>query len=175
MDAMQRRQQVRRVVEEAEQPVSASALAKRLGVSRQVIVGDVALLRAEGCDIISTARGYLCHKNENANRHIAKLVCRHRKEQTQNELYTIVDMGGSVLDVIVEHAVYGELAARLELHCRRDVDLFLERFAGGEPRLLSDLTGGLHLHTISCPDAAVFAMIKAALQEQDLLYPEEST
>ena len=175
MDAKQRRQQVRRAVEEAEQPVSASALAKRLGVSRQVIVGDVALLRAEGCDIISTARGYLCHKNADASRYVAKLACRHSKEQTRNELYTIVDMGGHVLDVIVEHAVYGELAGRLELCCRRDVDLFLERLAGGEARLLSDLTGGLHLHTVSCPDAEAFARIKSALQEQGLLYSEESS
>lgn len=175
MDAMQRRQQVRRVVEEAEQPVSASALAKAFNVSRQVIVGDVALLRAEGCDIISTARGYLCPKNKSTDRYIAKLACRHRNEQTKNELYTIVDMGGSVLDVVVEHCVYGELSVRLELHCRRDVDLFLERFAGGGARLLSDLTDGLHLHTISCPDAESFAMIKDALQAQGLLYPGEST
>lgn len=175
MDAMQRRQQVRRIVEETQQPVSASTLARTLKVSRQVIVGDVALLRAEGCDIISTARGYLCPKHESAKRYIAKLACSHRKEQTKNELYTIVDMGGSVLDVIVEHSVYGELSARLELHCRRDVDLFLGRFAGGEARLLSDLTGGVHLHTISCPDAETFAIIKGALQAQHFLYSEEST
>ncbi len=175
MDAMQRRQQVRQVIGEAEQPVSASALAKRLGVSRQVIVGDVALLRAEGCDIISTARGYLCPKAENTNCYLAKLACFHDKQQTRDELYTVVDVGGSVLDVIVEHPIYGELSARLELHCRRDVDLFLERLSGGGARLLSDLTDGLHLHTISCPDAETFSTIQGALQMQGLLYRGEPT
>ena len=54
-----RRRAVAQILEEAEGPVSAAALARRFSVSRQIIVGDVALLRAGGADILATPRGYL--------------------------------------------------------------------------------------------------------------------
>ncbi len=170
MDAMQRRQQVRQVIGEAEQPVSASALAKRLGVSRQVIVGDVALLRAEGCDIISTARGYLCPKAENTNCYLAKLACFHDKQQTRDELYTVVDMGGSVLDVIVEHPIYGQLTGPLQISNRHDVQQFIRRCQEADALPLSRLTDGIHLHTLSCPDEASLERVRESLRKLGILF-----
>ena len=173
MDANARRREIWRIIEQEAQLVSASLLAKRLGVSRQVIVGDIALLRAQGYAITATARGYTVMGTANARRYVGKLACLHSAAQTREELYTMVDMGAEVLDVMVEHDLYGEISGQLGLSCRRDVDNFIQRVSQGESRLLSELTGGAHVHTLSCPDEAVFHHIKEALQKQGLLYPEQ--
>ena len=95
------------------------SLAKQLGVSRQIVVGDVALLRAGGVQIVSTSRGYLIPPEEGL---VRQVVCQHTPHQTQEELYAMVDGGCTVLDVTVEHPVYGEITAPLQLSCRYDVD-----------------------------------------------------
>jgi len=172
MNAQRRREEIWEIIRKESRAVTASALASRFDVSRQIIVGDVALLRASGCDIISTRDGYICPQIANVGRYIGKLACRHNQPETQAELYTIVDLGGQVLDVVVEHDLYGELTGLLGICCRRDVDLFVERATASSSMLLSQLTGGVHLHTVSCPDRATFEGIKSALGKQGLLYPE---
>ena len=59
MRAEERRQAIRELLQNSKQPVSASVLAARFAVSRQIIVGDIALLRAAGADISATPRGYV--------------------------------------------------------------------------------------------------------------------
>ena len=59
MRAEERRQAIRELLQRAKQPVSATALAAQFSVSRQIIVGDIALLRAAGADISATPRGYV--------------------------------------------------------------------------------------------------------------------
>lgn len=172
MYAQQRRNQIWEIIRTESKAVTASALAARFDVSRQIIVGDVALLRASGCDIISTREGYICPQTANAGRYIGKLACRHNHPDTRTELYTIVDLGGQVLDVVVEHDLYGELTGQLGICCRKDVDLFMERATTSGAMLLSQLTGGVHLHTVSCADRAAFEGIKTALENLGLLYPE---
>ena len=167
-----RRSQIMDILKKADRPVSASALAERFGVSRQSIVGDVALLRASGEQIAATARGYLLQDaGPETFRFIGTVACRHTAEQLVDELYTIVDLGGTVIDVSIDHAVYGELTGRLGLSSRYDVDMFLQRVAeekGAVP--LSTLTGGFHLHRIGCRDAETFGRIRERLSEQGILY-----
>lgn len=149
-------------------PVSASALARKLHVSRQIIVGDIALIRASGTQIIATPRGYVWERsNAGSERKIAVL---HAPQQMREELYTIVDQGAEVVDVIVEHPTYGQLVGQLQLSSRYDVDQFIDRMQGNEP--LSQLTHGVHLHTIRCRDAAVFERVENALRKKGLLYEE---
>ena len=148
-------------------PVSATALAEHLGVSRQIIVGDVALLRAGGENIAATPRGYICTRETCALRRT--VACSHSAEQTGDELRIFVDNGCTVLDVIVEHPVYGQLTGQLQISSRYDVEQFLARVQAHDAAPLSMLTGGIHLHTLRCPDAAACERACAALKAAGLL------
>ena len=145
-------------------PVSATTLAKLLGVSRQIIVGDVALLRAAGTHVVATSRGYVIPPEEGS---VRQVVCQHTPGQTQEELYVMVDGGCTVLDVTVEHPVYGQLTAPLHLSSRLDVDQFMKRMDGAAP--LSQLTGGVHLHTLSCPDETAYEHLLQLLRQRGFL------
>lgn len=165
---MDRKAAIIEAIRTSETPVSASALARKLHVSRQIIVGDIALIRASGTQIIATPRGYVWERsNAGSERKIAIL---HAPQQMREELYTIVDQGAEVVDVIVEHPTYGQLVGQLQLSSRYDVDQFIDRMQGNEP--LSQLTHGVHLHTIRCRDAAVFERVENALRKKGLLYEE---
>ena len=168
MDAASRRRAIARALEEASFPVAASALGEKLGVSRQIIVGDVALLRAGGMDIIATPRGYVLGSGhgEGLRRTVA---CVHGYDGMERELNIMVDNGCTVLDVVIEHAVYGQLTGELRLKSRRDVQEFMRRSRenGGSP--LSTLTGGIHLHTLLCPDEASFDRCKSELKAAGIL------
>ena len=172
MNAAQRRETILERLSRAETPVSASALAAQLGVSRQIVVGDVALLRAGGAQIDATPRGYQLHPTEKGCTGI--LACVHRTEdEMRTELYTVVDQGGVVMDVAVENSLYGELRGNLNLASRYDVDNFIQQAKNAPESLLSRMTGGVHLHTLHCPDAESFQRIKKALDEKGLLYRKE--
>ena len=163
----QRRAEVARILEEAAAPVSAASLARRLSVSRQIIVGDVALLRAGGARILATPRGYLLERRtEGVERTVA---CVHTPEETQAELNAIVDAGGEVVDVIVEHPVYGQLTGILGVRSRYDVQEFVEQVARHGARPLSGLTDGIHLHTIRCQDEKSFQRVQKALAKEGFL------
>ena len=136
--AQARRQAVAQALEEAVGPVSAAALAERFSVSRQIIVGDVALLRAGGTDILATPRGYLLGgRGGGVERTVA---CVHAPEEMERELNAIVDAGGEVVDVIVEHPVYGQLTGLLGVRSRYDVAEFVRRVEEHGARPLSALT-----------------------------------
>ena len=168
MTAEQRRSRISARLHEAHQPISATALAKELGVSRQIIVGDVALLRAAGQAITATARGYVI-PDAGETGLPRQVACRHDGTGTRDELNAMVDNGCTVLDVIVDHPVYGQLTGPLQLSSRYDVQQFLDRCAQSDARPLSDLTEGIHLHTISCPDEASYEHLKARLRELGFL------
>src|ERR1700735_5003071 len=128
------------------EPVRGGELAKRFRVSRQCLVQDVAILRAGGEEIEATPRGYhLPATSRHGHREL--LACRHAPERTQEELQILVDHGVKILDVIVEHPVYGELRGSLMLESRADVQDFLRQVKSSHASLLSTLTGGVHLHT----------------------------
>lgn len=170
MGATQRRAAILKRLERSEKPVSASTLAGEFSVSRQIIVGDIALLRATGETIAATPRGYIYTRaSEGLLRKIA--VC-HSAEQTGDELTICVDHGCEVLDVIVEHPVYGQLTGALELASRYDVQQFIQRMERESGRSLSELTNGIHLHTLRCRDEASYQRTLAALDKAGFLLKE---
>lgn len=171
MQAEARRQAILEHLRQSSRPVSAGFLAERFSVSRQAVVGDVALLRAAGADISATPRGYVILKTDRGL--IRQVACRHDRLGMEAELNTVVDQGCSVLDVIVEHPVYGQLTGPLQLSSRYDVSLFLARCAQSDARPLSDLTGGVHLHTLSCPGEDAFRRAREALAALGVLWEGE--
>lgn len=58
MDSSARREKILQILQESSSAVTGTALSKACNVSRQIVVGDVAILRAQGIAIISTPRGY---------------------------------------------------------------------------------------------------------------------
>jgi len=170
MNSEERRREIVKVLKEAGEPVTGSALASRLGVSRQVVVQDVALLRARGQKILATPRGYAVLEGEPARGGLIKLVAvRHSRPETKDELYTMVDSGSEVIDVIVDHPLYGQLTGQLSLRSRSDVDAFIEAMEGSGAGLLSSLTGGVHLHTVRVPDLETFNRLEDALRKKGFL------
>ena len=168
MRAEERRQVILDMLQSSSQPVSATALAARFSVSRQIIVGDIALLRAAGADISATPRGYVAHQPSPGGL-MHQVACRHDSQGMEAELNAMVDQGCTVLDVIVEHPIYGQLTGPLQLSSRYDVSQFIARCAQADARPLSDLTGGIHLHTLSCPDEAAFQRVREALRSMGVL------
>ena len=166
MTAIERRNAIYQVLS-ADTPISATALAGRFGVTRQVVVGDIALLRAEGRSVIATPRGYIIPVPDGFLRTIA---CVHNAAQTRDELNAMVDCGCTVIDVVVEHPVYGQLTAPLAISSRYDVEQFIEKMASASASPLSALTEGVHLHTLSCPDEEVFNHLRDKLREMGMLF-----
>lgn len=167
MDNKERRSEILNKLQDATAPISAVSLAKELGVSRQVIVGDVALLRAEGFDVIATSRGYMIQAPV-AGKFIRKIACKHTKEQTTSELSAIISLGGEIIDVIITHPYYGDLTGLLNIRSFDDVKGFAETVNENE-KLLSELTDGTHLHTIACRDKGAYDKIIAKLERLGFL------
>ncbi len=168
MDAQQRRQIIARRLHGSEKPVSAAVLARELSVSRQIIVGDVALLRAGGLDITATPRGYILPRLPAGV--TCTFACRHRGDQMEEELNAMVDQGCTVLDVIVEHPIYGQLTGSLRLSSRYDVGQFVARCKEEAAAPLSQLTEGVHLHTVLCPGQAAADRVRTELERLGFLY-----
>lgn len=169
MDTNERRREIIIQLTNSNTPISASTLAEHFSVSRQIIVGDVALLRAEGHDIVSTPRGYLLKASETNFPYIGLVACRHDSTKMRNELYTIVDFGGTVIDVTIEHSIYGEISGLLNLSSRYEVDMFVKSVSGESDKPLSTISGGIHLHKIGCKSEEIFNLIKEKLKEQEIL------
>lgn len=164
----QRREKILTVLNENTEPVNATVLAKMFSVTRQIIVADIALLRASGYNIRSEHKGYVLTKKDSESI-IKRIVVKHNNEVLKEELYAIVDNGGVVLDVIVEHAVYGKLSAELNLSSRYDIDCFVKKITDYGVSPLSLLTEGLHIHTISIKDESAFDRIISKLKELKIL------
>lgn len=171
MEASQRRQGILEILKLSSQPVSASTIANRFAVSRQVIVGDIALLRASNVAISATPRGYILVDNSgNTSDIVRTIACRHGRGNLAEEMYTIVDNGCALIDVIVEHAVYGQISGQLHIFSRYDVDCFIEKLEKEHAMPLSDLTGGVHLHTISCPSEIAYERTLSELKVKGILF-----
>ena len=168
MQAEQRRQAILNTLRQSDQPVSAGVLAERFSVSRQIVVGDVALLRATGADITATPRGYVMQRSPAGL--LRQIVCRHSASGMEAELNAMVDNGCTVLDVVVEHPVYGQLTGALHVRSRSDVAQFIRRVAENRAKPLSNLTGGVHLHTIRTPDEAACRRVIQALEREGFLF-----
>lgn len=170
MDGEERREQLLKLLEESRVPLSGSALARKLGVSRQIIVQDIALLRAGNRNILSTARGYTLYPPSPARCRRCFMVS-HTDAQIGDELETIVDLGGEVLDVIVTHPIYGSITADLLMKTRADVEDFVRRAGACGSKPLKELTDGIHYHTVEAEDEQTLDQIEQALHEKKYLLP----
>lgn len=170
MEASERRDAIMAELKCAVKPVSGSALAKAVGVSRQVVVQDIALLRADGHDIVATNRGYVLREGAGEPAVPTRLVkVRHTQDEMADELTSIVDMGGAVLNVIVNHRVYGKITADLDIRNRRDVDRYLEAIASGKSFPLLTVTSGYHFHRIAADDEETLDDIEEMLRAKGYL------
>ena len=166
MTGADRRKKLIFLMRESEQPLSGTQLGQITGVSRQVVVQDIALLRTEGYPIVSTAKGYLLNEPKCATRVLK--VC-HTNEQVEEELTTIVDLGGCAVNVMVNHRVYGKLDAPLNIKSRRDVQNFMDDLKTGKSTPLLNVTSGYHFHKISAESEEVLDEIEEALKKKGYL------
>lgn len=173
MTTAKRREKILELLRETDVPISATAIAGLFSVSRQIIVGDIALLRAGGEHITATPRGYLLEQDSDDQQLEITIVCNHADEQVADELYTVVDLGGTLIDVIVEHSVYGQICAPLYIASRFDADTFLLKLQGSGSKPLCDLTDGIHLHRLRCPNLEVQQRVLAALDRKGYLMKKE--
>ena len=163
-----RRRRLMECLRARRRPVAGSELARQFHVSRQCLVQDVAILRARGEEILSTPQGYRLPSPQ-AAAHRAIIACQHGPERTQEELNILVDHGVKVIDVLVEHPLYGELRGGLMIESRADVADFIRRWRKAKAALLSSLTGGVHLHTVEASRPEMIARAKAQLQARGIL------
>ncbi len=195
MKAQERREAMLEQLCGSARPLSGGSLAKVLGVSRQVVVQDVALLRAEGHDIMATARGYVlmgaakatavaqpslisnkpqadyAATSSQATRHTRVIKVCHTVAQTADELFTILESDGQVLDVSVSHRVYGRLSAKLDILTLGDALRFLDDIESGKSSPLLTVTSGYHYHTIAADSEATLDRIERALAAKGYLAP----
>lgn len=162
----ERRNSILETLLSAKSPVSGNELAKKYEVSRQVIVTDIALIRTSHPDILATNNGYVMMSASSCRR-IFKV--KHTDAQTEDELTTITDLGGSVIDVYVEHKVYGTISAPLNICSKRDVNNFMSDLKSGVSSPLKNITEGYHFHTVEARSEDILNEIEKALREKQYL------
>ncbi|MCB6582844.1 transcription repressor NadR [Blautia faecis] len=166
MKGEKRRKQLLNILSSSNNPVSGGTLSKELNVSRQIIVQDISLLRANGATIFSTNKGYLLQEDRKYSR-VFKVY--HTDDQVEEELSTIVDAGGQIRDVFVYHKVYGVLKAEMGIKSRRDVRSYMEEISTGKSSLLKNVTSGYHYHTIDAESEEILDAIQEELQQKGFL------
>lgn len=166
LTGVERREKLISLMTSSEKPLSGTELGKLTGVSRQVIVQDITLLKAEGHEIVSTPKGYILPQSGMKSR-LVKVY--HTNEQVEEELTLIVDLGGSVEDVRVRHRAYNEIVSPLKIRNRRDIKRFLEEIETGKSVPLLNITSGYHYHTITAESEEILDEIELALKEKSFL------
>lgn len=167
ISGQERRQMIMETLQEASEPLSGTALAGMFHVSRQVIVQDMALLRAEHQNILSTNKGYLLFDaNKEAPMQKRVLMVHHTTDQVLEEFYSIVDLGGKVLNVSIDHEIYGQITVDLLINNRQDADEFVEKLRTSRARPLKELTEDYHYHTIAAPTTLILDHIEQELQKK---------
>lgn len=175
LDGKERRKYIVQLLKSEQNPITGQKIAEVTGVSRQVIVTDIALLKASDEPIIATNRGYLyMRKKQSSETYKRIVICKHRPEETAAELNAIVDCGVTVEDVIVEHPIYGELTGSLMIKSRYDVEQFTNAIEKKEASLLSVLTDGIHLHTLEADSVEKLDAACEKLDELGILYKENN-
>jgi uncharacterized protein len=165
----ERRAYILKRLQDSSEPITGSDLASITNVSRQVIVGDITLLKARNEPIIATSQGYLYMHASRPSGAERTIACSHGPEKTEEELILLVDHGVTVKDVKIEHPVYGDLTASIMVSNRYEVKQFMEKIRATNASYLSELTDGIHLHTISAPTEKALDEAEEALRKADLL------
>lgn len=169
MKADARRKEIVNYLMSEQKPIPGGVLSEKFGVSRQIIVQDISVLKAAGYEILSTHNGYIIQHTPLVER-VFKV--HHTTEQTEDELNLIVDLGGTVVDVYVWHKVYGKVVANLNIFSRLHVKQFIEGVRSGKSTELMNITGGYHYHTVRADSEEILKQIEQALEERDYIVPE---
>ena len=167
MNSIERRDNIINLLLESNEPIKGSIIAKKYLVTRQVIVKDIAILRAKGKSIIATPDGYIINKNENKIKAIIAVT--HNEEEMFDEMGIIIKYGGIIEDVIVEHPLYGEIAGMLMIKNYNELNKFVQKYKEQRARLLSVLTNGVHLHTISAENQDDINLIISELKKRNFI------
>lgn len=155
-----------KILQESDAPVSGTKLAEKFQVSRQVVVQDIALLRAKNHDIVSTHKGYILN-DEAVIQRVFKV--KHSEEKMIDELNLIVDCGGKVEDVFVYHKLYGVIRVEMNIKSRRDAKKYVEGIKGGVSVPLEQITSEYHYHTVTADSIETLDEIQNELQQQGYL------
>lgn len=166
LSGQERREQILKILKTSERPVAGTELARQLCVSRQVIVQDMALIRANGIDVMATNRGYVLYDTHQASR-VFKVI--HTDNQVEEELNLFVDLGGKVEDVFVYHKIYGVIKVPMNIKSRKDVRKYMEGISSGKSTNLMKLTSNYHYHTIIAEDEQTLDMIQDELSQRGFL------
>ncbi len=167
MRRVDRQKKILAILEATEEPVSGSELAEIFSISRQAVVQDIAQLRKSGFQISATPQGYLMQKGPERFRRI--FAVRHGPEDIIEELGAVVDCGGLVIDVIVDHPVYGEIRGNIHVKTKEDVTRFVNLLNSTGQSPLLCLSKGFHLHTIEAEQPEVLDAIEKTLEEKGFL------
>ena len=170
MTGEMRRSQLLQLLKNRAEPISGTALAKTFHVSRQVIVQDIALMRAENHQILSTNKGYLCRKADQENTQPKRVFfVRHQDSQVLEEFMAVIDLGGRILDVAVEHEIYGQIRVDLLIETAQDAENFAQRIVACRDNPLKVLTDDCHYHTVAAPSEKLLDLIQEELNRKGFL------
>lgn len=169
MKSDERRKSIVNLLVSEKRPISGSELSEKYGVSRQIIVKDISILKEQGIDVFATSSGYVIHSSPLKDR-VFKV--HHTTEQTEDELKLIVDLGGTVADVYVWHKAYGKMQANLNISSRVQIEQFIESVRTGKSVELMNITGGYHYHTVRAESDEILDLIGAKLAQKGYIAPE---
>ena len=168
MKTAERRNAILKLLQNAEEPVAARKLAERYGVSRQVIVQDMAVIRAYTPGIISTTKGYVM---EQESRCVREFKVRHKQSDAAKERNLIVDCGGRVCNISISHRVYGRVSAEMDIRSRQDVTEFIAALNDSQSTVLSTATSGYHYHLVEAASEERLDLIGEQLKAAGFLAP----
>jgi transcriptional regulator of NAD metabolism len=168
MKSYERRKSIVNMLLSENRPISGSELSEKYGISRRIIVKDISILKEQDNDILATSAGYVIRSSPLKDR-VFKVF--HTTEQTEDELKTIVDLGGTIADVFVWHKAYGKMEAKLNISSRAQIEQFIESVRTGKSVELMHITGGYHYHTVRAENEEVLNRIELALTEKGYIAP----
>lgn len=172
MTGEERRAQILRKLQEQGAPLSGAALAGIFHVSRQIIVQDIALMRAENHNILSTNKGYIYRTAEAESTQPKRVFfVKHSTDQVLDEFITVTELGGKVLDVAVEHELYGQIRVDLLIETPQDAKGFALKMSRCRDNPLKVLTDDCHYHTVAAPSEKLLDLIEGELRQKGYLLP----
>lgn len=170
MTGDERRSKILQLLMDQGIPLSGAALARRFRVSRQIIVQDIALMRAESTPILSTNRGYIIRKDSPAaSQPMRVFYVRHDTDQVLEEFMTVLELGGKILDVAVEHELYGQIRVDLLIESPKDAEDFVKKLSQCRDNPLKVLTDDCHYHTVAAPSEKLLDLIEQELKDKGFM------
>ncbi|MBS3994256.1 MAG: transcription repressor NadR [Alkaliphilus sp.] len=170
MNTYKRRDEILRILRESNTPMSGTELAKLFSVSRQVIVQDIAVIRAQGQNILATSKGYITPEVDLRPKTEVSIVCKHEGyDQMEEELKILIDAGAKVIDVIIRHPIYGEIRSSLMIQSRMDIEEFMDKIRKKQAEPLASLTRGEHIHTLEFANDKTYRKIIDELSKKGFL------